>query len=243
MAADGVDAAARLRRTIFEAGMTAVAAATAYALVLVLVHGDWAERAVGVLVSGVFAAAVRERARVWALARRAPWAVVVAGALIGGVLVALGPDNRLLWLPAMLLVGSLAAAVPAPVVALAGLLAALGGASPLVLDRGLTTRETWFASAAALGLVVLPLVAAAIVARLDARVRENVAPAPPRVVAEGLTPRQREAVELAASGLRHAEIAARMGISIHQVRRLLREARERTGARTSRELVASSLRG
>jgi DNA-binding CsgD family transcriptional regulator len=234
VAPDGVTG---LRRTIFDAGLTAVAAAAVYALVLVLLQGGWAERGVGVAVTGLFLALVPLRAHAWETASRWPLSVVAAGALIGMALAALGGDSRLLWLPAMLLLGTSAAAVPAPAVGAAGLLAALGAASPLVLVDGLTEREQWLTIGTSVGLVVLPLAGAAIIARLDARVRGTVA-APVLVTAEALTPRQREVVGLAASGLRHAEIAAELAVSVHQVRRLLREARERTGARTSQELVA-----
>lgn len=53
-----------------------------------------------------------------------------------------------------------------------------------------------------------------------------------------LTPRQLEVTLLVRDGLRQTEIAACLGVSVRQVERLLRAARERVGARTTSELAA-----
>lgn len=56
--------------------------------------------------------------------------------------------------------------------------------------------------------------------------------------AERLTARQLEVATLLRHGLRHAEIAAVLGISPRQVARLSAQARERADARTTYHLVA-----
>jgi DNA-binding CsgD family transcriptional regulator len=58
-----------------------------------------------------------------------------------------------------------------------------------------------------------------------------------------LTTRQLEVALLLGSGLRHGEIAARLGISPRQVARLAGQARERASATTSSHLVAMLAQG
>jgi DNA-binding CsgD family transcriptional regulator len=89
---------------------------------------------------------------------------------------------------------------------------------------------------------------------------ENLAPTPqrefvvPRVAAPAgrerlrartslLTSRQLEVALLARDGLLEGEIAACLGISVRQVERLLHDARERSGAATTSELVALLVTG
>jgi len=58
-----------------------------------------------------------------------------------------------------------------------------------------------------------------------------------------LTSRQLEVALLARDGLLEGEIAACLGISVRQVERLLHDARERSGAATTSELVALLVTG
>jgi len=67
------------------------------------------------------------------------------------------------------------------------------------------------------------------------------AAAPPWWAAE-LTDRQLQVLELAATGLRHAEIADRLDISVHQVGYALRRSRELSGLPTTRAVVAAIAR-
>lgn len=71
-------------------------------------------------------------------------------------------------------------------------------------------------------------------------------PKPPLRQDVTLTPRQTQVLLLVCEGLRHAEIAACLGISTKRVRDLLRDARERTNAATTAQLVGwhlASVRG
>jgi DNA-binding CsgD family transcriptional regulator len=58
-----------------------------------------------------------------------------------------------------------------------------------------------------------------------------------------LTARQLEVALLTSDGLRRGEVALCLGISAHQVERLLREARARVGAANANELVAMLVKG
>jgi DNA-binding NarL/FixJ family response regulator len=57
-----------------------------------------------------------------------------------------------------------------------------------------------------------------------------------------LTPREREVLRLLADGLRHEEIAERLGIGSETVRTHLRKASDRLGAATRTQAVATALR-
>jgi DNA-binding CsgD family transcriptional regulator len=99
----------------------------------------------------------------------------------------------------------------------------------------------------AAGVVVLPMAGSIVMGRIAAGAAERAAAARasvaarsrvPEPVVPGLTPRQSEVVQLVAAGMKHAEIAECLDVSVNQVRRLLQQARERTGTSTTRELVA-----
>jgi DNA-binding CsgD family transcriptional regulator len=241
----------RVTVAAFEAGLPGLAAATAYALLLVLVRTDGGAQTSGaawcaLLLAGL-AVVAREPQRAFAKLRRRPLAGVVLAALAGVALAAVGPDNRLLFLPTLLLLALLGTAAGArPTLALAAL-ATAGLLTPLALDPAAIGDRRMLALTAA-GLLAIPPLLAALVARAaepaDAVEAPLPATAPPTATPphpadpSPLTPRQLDAVALTAAGLRHAEIAERLGVSVHQVRRLLRQGRERVGASTTRELVA-----
>jgi DNA-binding CsgD family transcriptional regulator len=263
---------------VFEAGLVGLGAATLYALVLVLLRTTGAARPTAAGCCAILLLALvllaRDPAAAFAALHRGPaGAISVAiGALAGVALAAVGPDSRLLFLPALLLLATVGTAagprrtLAATALATAGLLAPLLGEPAAVGDR-------WLLALTAAGLLAIPPLLAALVARVsepaDRPPEPHVAVArpgpghiadpdpmpvelllltnsdPPRIATTApsrapspLTPRQLEAVELTAAGLRHAEIAERLGVSIHQVRRLLRQGRERVHASTTRQLVA-----
>lgn len=260
--APALSGALRLRLAAFEAGALAGAAASAYASLLLLLRTTGSARVTGltvavVLLSGLLLAA-REPAAVAAAVRRRQDGALLAGLALGAAIAAVGAGGRLLFLPALLTIAALGAltgphrALAAAALATAGLLLPLLTEPAAVGDHGLLALT-------ALALLLAPTALAVVVDRLAAAPQPEPPPPPapepipvnllvsetsrftgiaeeaPR---QALTPRQTEAVALAVQGLRHAEIAERMGISIHQVRRLLRQGRERVHARTTRELVA-----
>jgi DNA-binding CsgD family transcriptional regulator len=252
--------ATELRRGAFDAGQLAVAATSLYALLLVLLRTDGPEQAVGATVCVLLLAALGtvrlDPGAAYALMRRRPGRVAVAvGALLGVGLALAGTGGSLLFLPAVLLLTTIGTVVPVRTVAIAAALAAAGQLCVL-LEDGPTAGEQRLALVAALGVAAIPVALAAVMARVARRVSAPATPATSTVLDRGsdaptiqdggrvgavLTPRQLEAVALARAGLRHGEIAQELGVSVHQVRRLLRQARERTGASTTRELVAWSI--
>lgn len=68
--------------------------------------------------------------------------------------------------------------------------------------------------------------------------RDQAAAPPVSARAINVTPRQLQAIALAAEGLRHAEIAECLGITAGQVTRLLAQARKRLDLTTNQQLVA-----
>lgn len=146
-----------------------------------------------------------------------------------------GTQDHLVFLPAVVLLialtpiarpAALAAAVAA---ATAGFLVPLSAMPAASLRLALVTA----------GVVVLPWVARIGAARLRQRGPSTKAPEASAATAatEALSPRQLEVLALLGQDLRQREAAERLGLSVHQVGHLLRDAREKTGAST-RELVA-----
>lgn len=124
----------------------------------------------------------------------------------------------------------------------AGFVAAAFAAATLATRVSGSVELQVLATAAAISLLAVP----PLIRRRSRKQSDRPAPPPeagrPQTVPlAGLTPRQDEAVTLAAAGLRQTEIAESMGISIHQVRNLLSQARRRTGAGTTRELIAIAM--
>ncbi|MDO8213858.1 helix-turn-helix transcriptional regulator [Conexibacter sp. CPCC 206217] len=258
-------AADSVRFAAFEAGLLGVAAATVYALTLVLLRASGAAAVFGAgccaLLLIALAVAARDPAVAFVTLQRRPIVVPALGAIAGLSLAALGPDNRLLFLPILLLLAALGMTASPRRALAASALATAGLLMPLLADPDAISDRRLLVLTAA-GLLAIPPLLAALVARAGrATTRDEPVPpntagsmssddiepvlfladAPPRPAATDgspLTPRQLEAVALTAAGLRHAEIAERLGVSIHQVRRLLRQGRERVDASTTRELVA-----
>ncbi|HST42355.1 MAG TPA: helix-turn-helix transcriptional regulator [Conexibacter sp.] len=244
----------RIRRACFEGGTYSVAATSAYALLLVLLRASGGARLGGaaccLLLLAAAALAARWPQRAVAALRRRPGIVPAVGMALALAFAALGGDGRQLFLPALLLLATLGVVAGARRTLAAALLAAAGLLAPLLADfDAVEQRRLLLLSAAAVALVppLLALLAgrAASSGESPTTAVENspVLAAPASTAARErshapLTPRQRDAVALAAAGLRQAEIAERMGVSIHQVRRLLQQGRERVHARTTRELVA-----
>lgn len=56
-----------------------------------------------------------------------------------------------------------------------------------------------------------------------------------------LTKKQIEVIDLASKGLRQTEIAVKVGISIRQVYRITKEARETLGVQSNHELMAKAI--
>lgn len=260
---DGRAGAPGLRRSALEAGAAASIAATLYALVLVLVRTGGAERAVGVLACLATLAALgllrRDPATAQARLARRPFAAATAtGALLGAALALTGTAATLLFLPAVVLLATLGMVVAPRAVAAGAALAAAGQLSALLRAEP-AFAERRLACAAALGLLLIPVALAALLERVvpaaappaagdapeEPPAQRPPTPAPPPVAGvppvDVLTPRQREVVALTRAGLRHGEIAQRLGVSVQHVRRLLRQARERTGTSTTRELTAWSI--
>jgi DNA-binding NarL/FixJ family response regulator len=110
-----------------------------------------------------------------------------------------------------------------------------------VLPRDARPEEiTAAVDAAAAGLVVLP---AALAAELAARSAEPIPSDPPLPVADpGLTPREREVLELLARGMGNKGVARVLGISEHTVKAHVASVFEKLGASTRAEAVAIGVR-
>jgi DNA-binding NarL/FixJ family response regulator len=110
-----------------------------------------------------------------------------------------------------------------------------------VLPRDARPEEiTAAVDAAAAGLVVLP---AALAVELAARSADGAAPEPRLPSADpGLTPREREVLELLARGMGNKGVARVLGISEHTVKAHVGAVFEKLGASTRAEAVAIGVR-
>jgi DNA-binding NarL/FixJ family response regulator len=160
------------------------------------------------------------------------------------VVVELGPGDEL-PLP---LAGEDEAALRAPAVVLlaerpgAGWVAEVLRAGALaVLPRDARPEEiTAAVEGAAAGLVVLP---AALAVELAAHSAEDAVPEPRLPVADpGLTPREREVLELLSRGMGNKGVARVLGISEHTVKAHVGAVFEKLGASTRAEAVAIGVR-
>lgn len=159
------------------------------------------------------------------------------GALGAGV-AALEGHGGLLFLPCLFLLGTVSILIRRGFLVACSVLVAAGFLFPAIMSGSVG----WSQPAAAVALVVLPLVFQHAARALATGNGEVIDPGPdPALVSDRLTPRQREVTVLLAHGFRHGEIAERLDVSVHQVRRLVRQARERVGARTTAELVATTV--
>ncbi len=183
--------------------------------------------------------------------RAAAGALPMGGALLAGATgaaatAAAGADARLLVLPVLLLPVLVALLDgPRPGTAIGALLGV--GALVPVLAGGAPPITTGLVAA---GAVALPPLAA-----LALRRREDpgppvpagapspaVVPAPreePPAWVAALSPRQRQVLALLGTGLRQAEIAQRLGLSVHQVAYDVRRSRELSGLPTTRAVLAT----
>lgn len=180
------------------------------------------------------------------------------------------PANNPLWFVMIVLVGLTPVVVPLPV-ALGCALIAIAGQLLAYLPGGHVREITSLVLGAEIANLLVPLAMAAIIDTLAGLLlRLNAAaavtapgPLPPRrvhVLVEDfvaqpvraeppapvaptlrLTARQLQVVALLRDGLRYAEIAACLGITIHQVARLVGQAKARSGAATPSALVARAV--
>jgi DNA-binding CsgD family transcriptional regulator len=162
-------------------------------------------------------------------------------ACLGLGVAALGSHGGLLFLPCLFVLGTIATLSRPSFLACCSIIVAAGFLLPAVDSEGLQ----WSSPFAAAALVVLPLGFQRLFRGLGPGSDGNRGAAPaeaaPAIATQRLTPRQAEVAAMLARGMRHGEIAEELGVSTSQVRRLIRQARERTGARTSAELVARSV--
>ncbi|MBN8867135.1 MAG: helix-turn-helix transcriptional regulator [Solirubrobacterales bacterium] len=158
--------------------------------------------------------------------------------LLGVGAAVLGIHGGLLFLPALFVLLTLSVALErGPLLICSALLAA--GFLARTAQMG---HVEWSSPCAAVALIALPLAGQVLARRINLGARVDARPEPEPVVdRERLTPRQAEVTALLAGGLRHQEIADRLGVSVPHVRRLARQARERVGARTTAELIASTV--
>lgn len=144
----------------------------------------------------------------------------------------------LLFLPCLFVLGTVSVLSTPRFLVLCSALVAAGFLFPVIGSEKLV----WSSPFAAAALVLLPLALQSVFRGLGGKAQESPIREPMQVAsAQRLTPRQAEVSAMLAQGMRHGEIAEELGVSTAQVRRLIRQARERTGARTSAELVARSL--
>lgn len=230
---------------LLEAGVLASMAATAFVVPIVATRLGGRDLLLAlaccaILLIGLEWARRAEPQRLATVAADPRFVLAVCAALGFGLVAAGG---MYVFLPALFVLLTFAVSASPPALALGSVLVAQILVAPGLMPLT-STPPSWAAAPGAAILVLLPLG----VARL-ARSRENVtaaaAPDSPDRSASipDLTPRQSEAVLLVCAGLRHGEIAERLGVSTPQVRRLLRQARERTGVATNRELVVHAIAG
>lgn len=178
----------------------------------------------------------------WLPASTHPLSALIFCALIGASVATLGSQGGLFFLPCLFILGTISVLATPGYLGVCSLLVAGGFLAP-----GIASGEAgWSEPAAAVVLVILPLGLQRLLRGFGAEAANlpaggSIEAPEMALMAEVLTPRQVEVTTLLANGLRHQEVADQLGISVHQVRRLIRQARERAGARTTAELVAMSL--
>lgn len=167
-----------------------------------------------------------------------PVAALLLCAVFGFGVAALGSHGGLLFLPCLFVLGAISVPAHRGFLLVCSVLVAAGFVGPEMVAG----ETEWSAPSAAIGLVVLPLGFQRIFRGLGTgRPGETRTAALAAEIGPGsLTPRQAEVVRGLAAGKRQREIAEDLRISVVQVRRLTRQARERTGARTTAELVATT---
>jgi DNA-binding CsgD family transcriptional regulator len=220
------------RLALVEAGLPAAAAGVAFAAALIALQVTGRDEA-GALGGCLLLALACGAAR--AARTRPTTATVAAGLLAGAAAVVAGAHDHLVFLPAVVLLIALT-----PIARPSALAAAVAAATAgfLVSLWTMPTVNLRLALVAA-GVAVLPWVARAVGRRHGPRRGTEVVTrtAPIRTPETSLSERQLEVLALLSRGLRQREAAERLGLSVHQVGHLLRDARARTGAST-RELVA-----
>lgn len=236
-------AVGQMRSTLFGAGIQASIAATAFSALIVLTRLSGQALFYTLLVCAILLGLLESARRVdpaWLSARCGSPAVVIIGcAVLGFVFV--GVAGLFVFLPALILLATLATVASLPSILLGSMLVV----APLVTPWKLPfdAPASWATLPAAFLLILLPLAVACLAGRSGEEIGHGVPPteagqsSSPDDIA-GLTPRQSQVVTMVSDGWRHAEIADQIGVSTPQVRRLLRQARERTGCSNNRELVA-----
>lgn len=231
------------RPGLVEAGFRASVVATAFAAAIFATRLSGPTLIEALLACAVIAtgAEYMRRRRDSRLIASVPFALAVS-VLLGIGIATLGAPGKLAFLPALFILSTFATNISAGPIAVCSSVICLGLAQPAL--AGDPSQLSWTAPATALVLLVVPQFFCLVSRR--GHTESQVTPttvtyAPDAAEDLHLTRRQSEAVEHAAAGLRQAEIAERMEISIHQVRNLLRQARERNGAGSTRELVARSM--
>ena len=205
-------------------------------------------------------------AALYAALRRHPSPLLLAGAALGAGAVFVGDHNFQLLLPMIAIIGVTGIATPRLMVVAAGLIAAAGLGAPHALDGDgnlggplavlvppllfwlIVDRIAQFALRLHQALAVSEApqrdARSARARSADPQQADQVArlglPAPTELEVDGirLTSRQLQVILLACEGLRHAEIGRCLGISAALVRRHLANAKRRTGAATTPQLVA-----
>lgn len=231
------------RLVLLEAGLLATAASLAFVTVVAAMR-QLAGEPKGAVLGGcaVLApalASVRMLRNSPTIGSSAPLLV----GMLGGIALALGgADSHLLFLPVVVQLIALGA-IARPMLLLAATVMSAAGE---LIPAWHASQGSGRLALAALGILVLPWAARAALPWLVARRGDAleamvpVASIPPELApgAAVLTPREFEVLTLLASGLRQREVADRLDLTIHQVGHLLRQARERTGTHTTRELIA-----
>jgi DNA-binding CsgD family transcriptional regulator len=228
-----------VRVALAEGGLIATAAATVFALVMVIVRLDGGDLARGVLACAFIGAGTYLARSTTFEAWGGLAAAINVGTALGFAVALVGYEAQLLFLPVLFVLLTVASVARRRNVLVASLLTACGYVAAAVIANVDDPVRARLLLVVAAGVVVLPLLGSVLMSRLASGGPDRSRAGAPQL--PGLTPRQSEVVGLVAGGMRHAEIAEQLGISVNQVRRLLQQARERTGASTTRELVAQAL--
>lgn len=236
------------RTALVSIGLHATMAATGFATAALVVRLSGITLVIALAGCGALMALLelsRRRAKQkvgWLPASTHPLVALLFCAAVGAGVAALGTEGGLFFLPSLFVLATISILATARYLVICSTLIALGFFAPAAASGDVG----WSAPAAAAALLLLPLGLHRVFRGLAdgskatpadlANPTMRLAPVPGM-----LTPRQVEVTELLAEGYRHQEVADRLGVSVHQVRRLIRQARERAGARTTAELVAMNL--
>lgn len=231
------------REVLVEIGLKASLAATAFSAVALAIRLSGTALVLALLGCALLAATL-ELCRRRAVRLEEGFRTVAALAccsLLGFAVAELAGHGGLLFLPCLFVLATIAVLTGPGLLLACSALVATGFLAP-TLAAG---QVEWSSPFAAAALIALPLAGQWIVRRVGSgrsRVPSPSVPSPSPDLAR-LTPRQAQVTTMIAEGLRHQEIADRLGVSLAQVRRLVRQARERIGARTTTELVARTMSG